>query len=238
MSNSFIWRGSKVPENRFALDINAPIYRASDGNQQENKDLIAYCYSCESILENESLVSEVIKSDSDPYKFTQYWKQHNLLDDSGKRLNGDHLDKFPNNPVQKKLFDKIRENYLLFLAEMKLKRSKCWIHAWANILRDGEFISEHCHSSTYNAYLSGCYYPHSSDANLMFRHPTQPTDILELQSSENVIVFFPSWIPHYSEITSSQRISIAFDLVSEEEKLGNPWRPFILLDDPETMKGL
>lgn len=238
MNNSFIWRGTNVPQNRFALDINAPFYRAVDGNRQVNNELIDYCVSCETILEKESLVSEVVKSNTDPYRFTQFWKQHNLVDDSGKRLNGDHLDKFPNDPIQKKLFDKIRENYLLFLSEMKSKRTKVWMHVWANILRDGEFISEHCHTSTHTTYLSGCYYPRSSNANLMFRHPTQPTDILEIQSLENVIVFFPSWISHYSEITDCQRFSIAFDIVSEEEKLGNPWRPFVLLDDPETMKGL
>lgn len=238
MNNSFIWRGSDTPQNRFALDINAPFYRAVDGNKKSNSELVNYCINCESILETESLVSEVTKNDNDPYKFTQFWKQHNLLDDTGSRLNGDHLEKFPNNPIQKDLFNKIRENYLLFLADMKLKRSKVWIHAWANILRNGEFISEHCHSSSPTSYLSGCYYPQSSDAKLLFRHPTQITDVLEISALENTILFFPSWVSHFSEITTLQRVSIAFDLVMEKEKNGNPWRPFILLDDPETMKGL
>jgi len=240
---TIIWNGNEGKANSvFALDINAPIYCSQDGTSEFNKRLIEYVLECEQILREEELVSPISKNDSDPYKFTQQWKQHNLFDDTGPRLEGDHLVKFKPNPIQDELFKKFRENYLLFLSDIKAPRVKVYAHCWANVLRPGEFISSHCHVANNNAYLAGTYYPQSDNSCLRIVHPfgIQGEREMEfhIETKESRLIFFPSWIRHYSDKTEKTRISIAVDIVLPITMQHNPWRPHVLLDDPKTMKGL
>ena len=237
--STIIWKGNQLPNTNFAIDINAPVYTSKDGTPEFNKALIDYVYECEQVLEREELVSPVTKNEIDPYKYTQHWKQHNILDDSGPRLDGDHLEKFKTNPVQQLLFNKLRENYLLLLADLKYPRKKVWIHSWANIIRHGEFISPHTHIVNHNSYLASVYYPQSSKASLYLAHPTDHESFLKVDIKESNVLMFPAWVKHHSDINNEgDRVSIAADIVVEDIMLKNPWRPHILFDDPKTMKGL
>jgi hypothetical protein len=240
MANSFIWRG-KEPKSKFGPRIYAPCYSALDGNTDFNKRLIDYVLECENLISEEPIVSELHKNSSDPYKLTQQWKQHNLIDDSGPRKDGDHLKKFNQNIVTKELFNKIRTHYLLMLDELKFPRMKVWIHAWANVIRQGENISLHTHVPTDLGYLACVYYPQTSPTELYMLNPiSNESDMISVPTKENSIVFFPSWMPHCSSTMTEEgyRISIAADIVLEETMAANPWRPNILLDDPNTMLGL
>jgi hypothetical protein len=241
MSNSFIWRG-KEPQSKFGPRIYAPMYIASDGNADFNKKLIDYVLECENLIAQEPIVSKLHKSTADPYKFTQQWKQHNLLDDTGPRKDGDHLTKFTPKPeLMAELFDKIRTNYLLMLAELNFPRRKVWIHTWGNVIRQGEYISFHTHVPTDLGYLACVYYPQTSPTELYMVNPISGNnDVLAIPTKENSVVLFPSWMPHCSTRMEEPgyRISIASDIVLEETMASNPWRPHILLDDPETMPGL
>lgn len=241
MAKSFIWRGKK-PVTNFGPRIYAPMYVASDGTPEFNKKLIDYVLECENSIAKEPIVSELHKSSSDPYKYTQQWKQHNLIDDTGPRKDGDHLKKFnPNPELMKELFDKIRTNYLLMLSELNFPRKKVWIHAWGNVIRQGEHISMHQHVPTDLGYLACVYYPQTSPTDLYMSNPISTNnDMISIPTKENTIVFFPSWMPHFSSgmEESGYRISIAADIVLEETMAANPWRPHILFDDPATMPGL
>jgi hypothetical protein len=239
MSQCFIWRGEE-PVTKFGPRIYAPMYMSKDGTKDFNKRLIDYVLECEKVLEDEELVSELPKNNADPYKYTQHWKQHNLLDDTGSRKDGDHLEKFKPNPVQKELFDKIRTNYLLMLQKFKFPRIKCWIHAWGNALRKDEFISKHSHIPSNQAYLASVYYPHSSPTDLLLLHPISPEVTIKIPTEENSLIFFPSWISHVGTKVDYDglRISVASDIVTEHTMNANPWRPHILFDDPDTMPGL
>jgi hypothetical protein len=241
MTQALIWRG-KEPLTKFGPRVYAPMYFTKDGTEDFNKRLIEYVLECETVLEKEELVSELTKNPSDPYKYTQQWKQHNLLDDSGPRKDGDHLEKFKSNLIQKELFEKIRTNYLLMLQEFKFPRIKCWIHAWGNVLRQGEFISRHSHVPGEKAYLAVVYYPHSAPTNLALLHPISDDkdDIVAIPTKESSLCFFPSWMVHVGDKVDYDglRISVAADIVIEATMKNNPWRPHILLDDPETMPGL
>lgn len=241
MTKSFIWRG-KEPVTKFGPRIYAPMYFTKDGTEEFNKRLIDYILECEKICMKEELVSDLPKSESDPYKYTQQWKQHNLLDDFGSRKNGNDLEKFKSNDVQKELFDKIRTNYLLMLQEFKFPRIKCWIHAWGNVLRPGEFISKHSHIPGDQAYLANVYYPHSAPTSLFLVHPisTDRDEVIDVPTVESSLFFFPSWMEHVGSKVEYDglRISVATDIVTEKTMLTNPWRPHLLFDDPETMPGL
>lgn len=234
---SYSWKGY-IPKTHFALDVDIPLYSIKDGTSSFNKRLIDYVLECEKIVNNEELVSSVTKSDKDPYPYTQHWKQHNLLDDSLPRLNGDHLVRFKKDPIQQELFNKIRENYLLFLAETKKPRTKVWIHGWANVLREGQFISHHCHVANEHSYLAGVYYPHNADTVLHLIHPYVNKLTYDVKTEESRLIFFPSWMNHVSTETKKLRISVAVDIVVETTVEKNPWRPHLLFDDPNTMKGL
>lgn len=237
------WNGNQGNANSvFGLDINAPIYCAQDGTADFNKRLINYILECEQVLAEESLASPVTKNKEDPYQFTQHWKQHNLFDDTGPRLDGDHIRKFNPNPIQKELFNKFRENYLLMLADLKAPRVKVYAHCWANVLRPGEYISAHSHVASNDAYLAGTYYPQSDSTNLHLIHPfgvqgDRETE-LHIETKESRLIYFPSWMRHYSDKTQKIRTSVAIDIVLPITKEKNPWRPHVLFDDPKTMKGL
>ena len=237
--NSFIWRG-KDPKTKFGPKLYAPVYLADDGTPDFNSRLVNYVLECEKQLESEELVSDVLKANTDSYKYTQHWKQHNLIDDSGDRLGGETITKFQPNEVTKELFDKIRTNYLLFLDELKMPRTKVWIHTWGNVIRTGQNISYHTHINSEYSYLACVYYPQTTSAGLNFINQIVPEDGLSIPCKENTMLMFPSWVLHGSDVYNGEhlRVSIASDIVLEESVLANPWRPHILLDDPNTMRGL
>lgn len=234
------WEGQK-PQTKFAPRLKVPLYYAKDGSKDMINGLAKYCVELEQgIISREELVSEVPKNNMDPYKFTQQWKQHHLLDDSLPRKGGEQFEKFPPVSEQRQLFHLIREHYLLHLRNLGYERRKVYIHAWANVLREGEFISQHMHLADEFCYLSGCYYVTTSGAKLNLVNPQRAQEISQFPNEAGMIVFFPSWVPHYSDVYHGKehRISIAFDIVAEENMRANPWRPHELFDDPSTMPGL
>ena len=237
------WFNGSRPETKFAPNFKVPIGIGVDGTQDFVKRMTDYVLRVEKdIIEKEALVSEVPKNGIDPYKHTQQWKQHNILDDvSG--LGGEHLTRFPEDPVIEELFNLVRRNYLEHLANLRFPRIKVYIHGWANVLRDGEWISKHTHMSHNQAYLAATYYLTTNDTSLYMDNPLNPGavesgDIIGISTEARKLVFFPSFLPHWSDATHELRISLAFDIVTEDTMKGNPWRPHRLLDDPNTMPGI
>jgi hypothetical protein len=155
-------------------------------------------------------------------------------------LGGEDLKRFPTIPEVDELLRIIRQHYLVFLAELRYPRIRSYIHGWVNIIRSGESISKHCHIDGPQGYLAGTYYLTTNNTKLYLQNPTKNENIVEIATEAKKVIFFPSWIPHWSDEHSEDnlRISIAFDITTEESMLGNPWRPHTLLDDPNTMPGL
>jgi len=238
MNNSKVWTGREA-NTPFAPVFRMPYYIAKHGTEDFKKRLVDYCLQCEKILETEELVSGVIKNTGDPYEFTQHWKQHNLLDDSGDRKGGNHLERFPTNDIQKELFNIIREHYLRFMIEQGYARRKVYIHTWANCLRKGQHVNRHCHVSGENSYLACVYYPQASNTSLYLASPYDQEQALAIQTVSGGLVLWPSWVVHGTDQTLHDlRVSVASDIVTVESMEANPWRPHILFDDPETMPGL
>ena len=240
MMNTFIWEGPK-PKTGFAPKFKAPIYLAKDGSDDFVERLTNYVLDVENnIIAQEALVSEVPKPKIDPYRHTQQWKQHNLLCDFAG-LEGEHLKRFPPDQVITELYNLIRTNYLVHLANLRLPRLKAYIHCWANVLQSTEYISKHNHMFHDNSYLSGTYYLTTNKSNLYIENPTNGRDGLTVPTEQKKLIFFPSYLVHYSDPCQddeTHRISIAFDIVLEDIVAGNPYRPHMLFDDPDTMPGL
>ena len=234
-----VWFEGAKPLTKFAPAFKVPIGIGFAGSSSLIDRLKTYIFKIEKdIIVNEELVSTVPKSKEDPYRHTQQWKQHNLLDDVAG-LGGENLERFPSDPVIEELFTLVRTNYLEFLAKLNYPRKKVYIHGWANVLRDTEWISKHRHITTEESYLACTYYLTTNNTALFFENPLIG-DTTGTPTEEKKIVFFPSWIPHWSDAVTdnSIRISLAFDIVTESCTIRNPWRPHRLLDDPDTMPGL
>lgn len=235
------WFEGEKPATKFGPKFRAPIYVGVDGSADFVKRLTDYVFKIEKdIIEKEELVSQVPKSDKDPYRHTQQWKQHNLLDDV-PGMNADHLARFPKDSIIEELFKLIRTHYLMHLANLQYPREKVYIHGWANVLRENEWISRHTHITGKEAYLACTYYLTTNPTELYLENPANPEeDCIGIKTEARKIIFFPSWIPHYSDAVpnAGTRISLAFDIVTAATVRGNPWRPHRLLDDPNTMPGI
>ncbi len=232
------WTGPE-PKTKFAPKFKVPLYVATDGTQEFVDRLYNYVLKVENeIIAKEALVSEVPKPEHDPYQHTQQWKQHNLLKDfAGK--DGNNLERFPSDPVQDELFNLIRTNYLVHLANLNYPRIKAYVHCWANVLQKGQWISRHNHMCHESAYLAGTYYLTGNATSLYMENPMNPKDIVQVATEKRKMVLFPSYLQHWSDVCHEEyRVSIAFDVVLDDTVFANPFRPHILLDDPTTMPGL
>jgi hypothetical protein len=237
--NTFLFE-SEQPKTKFGFKFKIPIYDAKDGSKEFIQQLTDYILYLENnIIAKEALVSEVPKNNGDPYKHTQQWKQHNLLKDE-VGLGGEHLERFPYNPVIDELFKMVRSHYLVHLANLKYPRIKAYIHAWANVLSPKEWISRHSHITSEESYLASTYYLTTNDTYLYLANPIDGTQNIKIETIAGKLIFFPSWMSHWSDVCedNKNRISIAFDIVTEETVKKNPWRPHVLLDDPKIMLGL
>lgn len=232
------WLKSETPANKFAPTLKFPFYTAAEGSNEFIDNLTLQILEFEKQISKEDLVSEVPANLTDPYPYTRHWKQHNLFWDANA-LGGDQLDRFPMSSELEKLFHIIRKNYLLFLKEMGYSRIKCYVHAWANVLRKEQWISRHFHMADYTAYVSATYYLTTSPTSLFLFNPIRPDQAESLPNKKGNMIMFPSWVPHESSVYKGDdtRISLAFDIVMEDNLKSNPWRPHVLLDDPETMEG-
>jgi hypothetical protein len=233
-----IWFNSETPVTKFAPNLKIPLYTANEGNDTFINSLVQQVYKFEEQIIKEDLVSEVPRNDADPYPFTQHWKQHNLLWDVDAK-GGETLERFPMSPELEKFFHIIRKQYLLFLKELNYPRYKVYVHAWANVLRNGQWISKHHHTADNYSYISGTYYLTTNPTHLKIISPIRMDQMEMFATKKASIVMFPSWVPHESDVYKGDdtRVSLAFDICLEGTLSSNPWRPHVLLDDPDTMDG-
>jgi hypothetical protein len=118
-----------------------------------------------------------------------------------------------------KLKEKTKEKYKLFLQELKVNPSKVWIQCWANVLRTGEEIKPHVHSTSSLSYLGGHISIQCDNTSTVYINPVDINNP-EIFSSTNVVgklTIFQNCIPHYTTIHqgSHERITIAFDLYTD-----------------------
>jgi hypothetical protein len=227
-----------VPETPFAPNFRIPIYEHIKGDSDNLAKVTKYVLDLErKVISKEKLISDVPKSKEDPYQYTQQWKQHNLLDDIAPPADDGTVTRFPKDPSMEFLFKIIRRAYLEFLKETGHERRKVWVNCWANILREGEWITPHTHAVTPNAYLAGTVYLTNTPGNFFIY---KEGSTFEVKPEVGKVIIFPSCLTHYSEKHEGRmpRISLAFDIVVESLMETHLYRPHRLLDDPETMKGL
>ena len=123
-----------------------------------------------------------------------------------------------NHPEIKKLKSNIARNIIDYNNECGNKTSnKIYIICWYNVLRFGQKINPHMHSTSPNCYLSGHFNVQVNDTSTVYMSPinqlNQP-DVIDIKNKDGDMTLFPSYIFHYTtpHYSFKPRITIAFDL--------------------------
>lgn len=137
------------------------------------------------------------------------------------------------------LKNKILEIYFVFLDSIKVKREKTWIQCWANVMRTGEQIKPHLHSTCPYTYLGGHVTIQCENSSTFYINPINQLNDPETHESKNEIgklTFFQNNIPHYTSVHNGQkeRITIAFNIIVDEDYQRRPNKEvYVLFDEGE-----
>lgn len=148
-----------------------------------------------------------------------------------------------NEPEIEKLKEQIHTRYVEFLAACNVPRSKVQIQCWANILRRGQEIKPHIHSTGEWCYLGGHVTVQCEESATVYINPINQINDPEMYISQNEvgkITFFQHNIPHYTTMHhgKDERITIAFDITMDEfvnsfDHNAHPeWKNLTIFDEP------
>tara|TARA_B100000965_G_C19494236_1_gene714472 strand:- start:397 stop:1041 length:645 start_codon:yes stop_codon:yes gene_type:complete len=89
------------------------------------------------------------------------------------------------------------------------------IRCWANVMRKGQQIQKHTHSTHPHSYLGGHFCVTADNTSTSYTHPYTQEDY-PVENKPGEITLFPNYLTHYTSVHESDipRISIAFDLVT------------------------
>ena len=92
------------------------------------------------------------------------------------------------------------------------------VRCWANVMRKGQQIKKHAHSSHPWSYLSGHFCVAAEDTSTNYYHPYNDT-YEPIENNPGQMTLFPNWVAHNTSkhMGDSERISIAFDIVFDPE---------------------
>lgn len=193
----------------FTPSLHLKLYNASISQDLTNRlrDII--------ILEEPNILANVPPANpNDPDWMTGRLWNYNFLD-------LDHLE-------IKQLKQWIKDQYIQYMSLLGKEPDKVYIQCWVNIIRNnGRRIVPHHHadghSSDNNApqeysYLSGNLCIQTINTSTWFRNPFLDKNICAIPNIDGEMIFFPSFLTHWTDINQSEkpRITISFDIVLEE----------------------
>jgi hypothetical protein len=104
------------------------------------------------------------------------------------------------------------------LNKLKLQiPNELYIQCWANIMRNGEQIKPHLHTTDPTTYLGGHISVQCDNTSTHYMNPVNQINdppLYKIKNEVGKITLFQNNIPHYTDVHSSnvERITIAFDL--------------------------
>lgn len=117
---------------------------------------------------------------------------------------------------------KIKQN---IIKNLKLYNTECgnttpnevWIQAWFNVMRFGQRITPHMHSTHPYSYLTGHFNVQVGDTSTVYMSPINQLnnpDVISIKNIPGDMTIFPSYIFHYTtpHYSFTPRITIAFDI--------------------------
>ena len=128
-------------------------------------------------------------------------------------------------PECKKLLDEIREFHEIYYTNVVpgYTPPKLKVRCWANVLRKGEQIASHNHSTHPHTYISGHFCVKTKDTATIYRPPYMDNkdDAIVVENIPGEMTLFPTWLVHGTSKHEQDepRITIAFDIVYNIEDL-------------------
>lgn len=119
----------------------------------------------------------------------------------------------------------IRQEYGNFIQNLGVKKEDCMIQCWANVMRRGEKIEPHWHSSNADTYLSAHFCVKTDNTSTLYQNPYKPNQWVPFENKIGNLLFFPAWMVHCTteQITNDIRITIALDLVPTRTLNNHPY---------------
>lgn len=117
-------------------------------------------------------------------------------------------------PEFQDLLNFIRSAYKNFMQEYKTEIRECYLWCWANVIRKGESISIHNHSSCEYSYISGNIHLDDYETVTKYFHPYERYTF-NFPNVGGKMTMFPSYLFHETDEYHDEtpRVSIAFDLL-------------------------
>ena len=131
-----------------------------------------------------------------------------------------------NLPLFTNLSKKILDTAKIWMEEFDYVYNSLKItNIWCNKLQKGKYHKPHTHP---NNFLSGVYYPNSSETKIVFMDPRVQNKVFiptrkkltYLNSPDwlfpiekNTMIMFPSWLSHYVGTIDKDRVSISFNIM-------------------------
>jgi len=125
--------------------------------------------------------------------------------------------KWDNTEIQK-LKNAIVEMHSKFLTLLQIDKPKVlFAQCWVNVMRKGEQIKPHIHSTNPESYLGGHICIKCNNTSTYYINPPNQLNEPETYTSKNEVgkmTLFQNCIPHYTDVhkNKDERITIAFDL--------------------------
>ena len=123
-----------------------------------------------------------------------------------------------NHPEIRKLRSNIVKSLFKYNDECGNKNpTEVYVVCWYNVLRFGQKINPHMHSTTPHCYLSGHFNVQVNNTSTIYMSPINQLndpEVIDIKNKNGDMTLFPSYIFHYTtpHYSFKPRITIAFDL--------------------------
>lgn len=126
---------------------------------------------------------------------------------------------------------RLKQNIVKNLIEYNTKcgnqtPNELWIQCWYNVLRFGQKIKPHLHTTSSISYLSGHFNVQVENTSTVYMSPVNQLndpEVIDIKNNPREMTIFPSYIFHYTtpHYCFKPRITIAFDI--SYYKYSNNW---------------
>jgi len=184
----------------FKLEFKVPIWQDSITNFDSSEILNIALSDVDKNLDLKDLNND---------KALTHWHNHNIFSLENCAINS--------------LKEKIKMSYNLFVEHYQVEAKKhLYINGWFSILRKGNHVKKHCHSTHQNSYLTGTFtLSDACETPIDFFLPQfehlDDVGVVKIKNNKHDLIMFPQWLFHSVDSASEDlRIVLAFDLFTEE----------------------
>ena len=114
--------------------------------------------------------------------------------------------------------DKMRSSIIDGLKSLDDLDQHVYVQCWANVMRKGERINPHWHSSSQNCYLGAHITIASENTNTYYENPFNGSDVRKYSNVPGSLTIFPAYLTHWTDhyMGNSERVTLAMDFMLEE----------------------